>query len=238
MTHEYTSVKRDIVVHAPPEAVWKALTVPEERNRWETAQCRIDLAIGGTVELDYGWGVTYTGTVVELEANRRLVLADEHHDLTIWTLEPHPEGTRVEIEYTGMWTGDLGMMRMENMAFGTGLFLRNLQGLFQGGPDIRSSIWLSWIGAHHRTHAVAALSGSVIVEVVAGTPADGVLSIGDIITDINGMPVHGYDDLESVVTRIGPGQVVKLGLLRDGKRQEVQLTTVPFGAKRDSSIPS
>lgn len=73
---------------------------------------------------------------------------------------------------------------------------------------------------------------------VAGTPADGLLSIGDIITDINGMPVHGYDDLESVVTRIGPGQAVKLGLLRDGKRQEVQLTTVPFGAKRNSAIPS
>ncbi|MGG3840346.1 hypothetical protein ABEV00_25395 [Paenibacillus thiaminolyticus] len=50
-------------------------------------------------------------------------------------------------------------MRMENMAFGTGLFLHNLLGLFEGGPDIRSSIWLSWIGAHHRTHANAALSG-------------------------------------------------------------------------------
>lgn len=58
-----------------------------------------------------------------------------------------------------MWSGDLGIMRMENMAFGTGLFLHNLLGLFEGGPDIRSSIWLSWIGAHHRTHANAALSG-------------------------------------------------------------------------------
>ncbi|MFD3272968.1 PDZ domain-containing protein [Paenibacillus dendritiformis] len=128
-------------------------------------------------------------------------------------------------------------MRMENMAFGTGLFLHNLQGLFEGGLDIRSSIWLSWIGAHHRTHANAALSGSVIVEVVAGTPADGILSVGDLIADVNGMSVRGYDDLESVVTRIGPGQVLKLGLLRDGKRQEVQLTTVPFGAKLNS-IPS
>lgn len=58
----------------------------------------------------------------------RLVLADEHHDLMIWTLEPHPEGTQVEIEYTGMWSGDLGIMRMENMAFGTGLFLHICRG--------------------------------------------------------------------------------------------------------------
>lgn len=113
----------------------------------------------------------------------------------------------------------------------------NPQGLFAGGTDIRSSIWLSWIGAHHRTYADAALSGSVIVEVVAGTPADGILSVGDLIADVNGMPVRGYDDLESAVTRIGPGQVLKLGLLRDGKRQEVQLTTVRFGAKLNS-IPS
>lgn len=61
--------------------------------------------------------------------------------------------------------------------------------------------------------------------------------MGDLIADVNGMSVRGYDDLESVVTRIGPGQVLKLGLLRDGKRQEVQLTTVPFGAKLNS-IPS
>ncbi|MBG9793980.1 hypothetical protein ABD76_16295 [Paenibacillus dendritiformis] len=43
------------------------------------------------------------------------------------------------------------------MAFGTGLFLRNLQGLFKGSPDFRSSIWLSWLGAHHRTNADAAV---------------------------------------------------------------------------------
>lgn len=140
--------------------------MPEERNRWETVQCRIDLAVGGTVELDYGWGVTYTGTVVELEENRRLVLADEHRDLTIWTLEPHPEGTRVEIEYTGLWSGDLGIMRMENMAFGTGLFLHNLQGLFRPGYPLldlaeldrgassyvceRSPVWLGYRGSGGR----------------------------------------------------------------------------------------
>ena len=30
------SVKREIFVNVSPEKVWKALTVPEERNRWET----------------------------------------------------------------------------------------------------------------------------------------------------------------------------------------------------------
>ncbi|RJG22726.1 PDZ domain-containing protein [Paenibacillus thiaminolyticus] len=46
---------------------------------------------------------------------------------------------------------------------------------------------------------------AILVEVAAGTPADGILAVGDIITDINGMPVHSYDDLEAVVTRTGTG---------------------------------
>lgn len=41
--------------------------------------------------------------------------------------------------------------------------------------------------------------------------------------------------------RWSPGsarEAVKLGLLRDGKREETGLTTVPLGAKRNSAIPS
>lgn len=43
------SVKREIFIKASPEKVWKALTVPEERNRWETRKCELDIRIGGTV---------------------------------------------------------------------------------------------------------------------------------------------------------------------------------------------
>ena len=82
------SVKREIFVNVSPEKVWKALTVPEERNRWETRNCELDIRVGGTVSLDYGWGVSYVGTIIELEENRKLVLEGEDEGLTTWTITP------------------------------------------------------------------------------------------------------------------------------------------------------
>ncbi|SMF68410.1 Uncharacterized conserved protein [Paenibacillus uliginis N3/975] len=59
METTFTTLKREIVIRTTPERVWKALTVPEERNRWETRICLIELKVGGAIELDYGWGVSY-----------------------------------------------------------------------------------------------------------------------------------------------------------------------------------
>ena len=45
----FNHVKREIVIRTTPERVWKALTDPQERNRWETRYCEIDLKVGGHI---------------------------------------------------------------------------------------------------------------------------------------------------------------------------------------------
>ena len=131
------SVRREIFVNVSPDKVWKALTVPEERNRWETRNCELDIRVGGTVSLDYGWGVSYVGTIIELEENRKLVLEGEGEGLTTWTITPQDGGSVVAIEYTGMWSGDYEMMQADNMAFGTYQFMRNLKSVYEKNTDIR-----------------------------------------------------------------------------------------------------
>jgi len=228
---EFTSVKREIYIQAEPARVWKALTIPEERNRWETRQCKIDLVIGGQVDLDYGWGVLYTGTILELVTNERLVLEDANGDLTRWTLTPHDDGTLVGIEYTGLWTGDQGLMGMNNMAFGTFQFMRNMKCVMEEGSDIRDTFWSSWIGVNHRTMYENESLGSRVIEVISHTPADGILDVGDLLVRIEDRPVANYDDFESVVTSVPAGTRLRIELIRDGVLLKKDLMTLSFGER-------
>ena len=222
------SVKREIFVKVSPEKVWKALTVPEERNRWETRNCELDIRIGGTISLDYGWGVSYVGTIVELEENRKLTLEGEEKELTIWTITPQDGGSVVSIEYTGIWSGDFEMMQADNMAFGTYQFMRNLKSIYEGNSDLRSRFWRSWIGVLHRTNP-SDISGAKVVKIEPNTPADGLIEEGDIITIVNGIQTASYDDFEIIVSETEPGKQITLNALRNGQQIEVELTTVPYG---------
>ncbi|MGZ9585986.1 SRPBCC domain-containing protein [Paenibacillus marinisediminis] len=230
MNEPITSVKRSIMIHATPEQAWTTLTEPAERNRWETNQCELELVPGGVIRLDYGWGVTYGGIVKELEPNKRLVLEDEEQQLTIWSIEPHAEGCVVSIEYLGLWSGELGLMAADNMAFGTYQFMRNMKTVLEFGQDIRSTFWKSWIGADHRTYEEGSLIGTKVVHTIPGTPAYNLLKEGDIITYVNGSPIAVYDDLEMVITEQDVGKSLQLHFIRDGVSFEIELTTAAYRA--------
>ncbi|MCM3709475.1 SRPBCC domain-containing protein [Sporosarcina luteola] len=222
------SVKREIYVKASPEKVWKALTIPEERNRWETRHCELDIRVGGTVSLDYGWGVSYVGTIVELEEHRKLVLEGEDKELTTWTITPQDGGSVVAIEYTGIWSGDFEMMQADNMAFGTYQFMRNLKSIYEEKEDLRPRFWRSWIGVLHRTNP-SGIPGAKVVKIQANTPADGLIEVGDVITHVNSFETLAYDNLEIIVSETEPNKMIKLKVLRDGQHLEVDLMTVPYG---------
>ncbi|WP_028593071.1 SRPBCC domain-containing protein [Paenibacillus assamensis] len=230
-----TSVKRETFIRTTPERVWKALTNPAERNRWETRQANIDLRIDGKIELDYGWGVDYVGTIVEMEENARLVIKDESDDLTIWTLQAVEEGTVVVLEYTGLWAGAFGFMTAEDMGFGTEQLLRNMVTVLEEEQDNRDTYWTSWIGVNHHTLLNSTQKGSVIIKVIPGTPAEGILLEGDILLRVNDRIVETFSDFERVVTMTVPGQTLTVSILRDGEQQQFTLDAVPFGEKKIAS---
>ncbi|AWP25502.1 SRPBCC domain-containing protein [Paenibacillus sp. Cedars] len=231
MTAIFKNVKREIVIRTTLERAWKALTEPQERNRWETRHCEIDLKVGGQVALDYGWGVSYIGTIEELIPNRRLTLRGEDNELTIWTMEPHLDGTLVGIEYTGLWSNEQEYMMMDNMAFGTYRFMRNMKSVLEDEADMRSTFWSSWIGMNHYTYRGDSLEGVKVVEVLPGTSADGSLEAGDIITGADGQVIRSYDELEDKVTSMEPGEKFEIGFVRGGEPLSVTLTVLPYGQR-------
>ncbi len=67
-------------------------------------------------------------------------------------------------------------------------------------------------------------TGALVSDVVAGSPADGVLQQGDVILSFNDETVDNSSDLPLLVGTTKVGTESTLTVLRDGTRQDLQLT--------------
>lgn len=67
-------------------------------------------------------------------------------------------------------------------------------------------------------------AGQLVVEVVANTPADGVLLSGDILRSIDGEVFESLEQLRAALDEYGPGDQVVIGLDRDAEPIELAVT--------------
>ena len=68
-------------------------------------------------------------------------------------------------------------------------------------------------------------SGVTVSNVVSGSPADQAgLKVGDTITSVDGKPVKNGDELVSDIASRKPGSKANLGIMRNGKKQEISVT--------------
>ena len=67
--------------------------------------------------------------------------------------------------------------------------------------------------------------GAFVSEVLPGSgSAKAGIKSGDVITSLNGKPLNSFAELRSRIATTEPGSKVKLGLLRDGKPMDVEVT--------------
>jgi serine protease DegQ len=68
--------------------------------------------------------------------------------------------------------------------------------------------------------------GVVVIDVEARSPAARAkLSRGMVVESVNGRAVRGREEFEDLVESHGPGESLRLGVLDDGRRREVDVTT-------------
>ncbi len=66
----------------------------------------------------------------------------------------------------------------------------------------------------------------VVISVVQpGEPADGKLKVGDVVVSVDGTKVTTLDEFRAGIRKHKPGEVVNIGIVRDGKPMTVAITT-------------
>ncbi len=90
-------------------------------------------------------------------------------------------------------------------------------------PEIAAAIGLD--GTH----------GALVADVVAGSPSEGKLKVGDVILNFDGKPVDSSRELPKLVAAAAPDSNVTVDVLRQGKQQSVEFKLGKFEADRTAS---
>ncbi|MFS0671793.1 SRPBCC domain-containing protein [Ornithinibacillus sp. 179-J 7C1 HS] len=229
MTKVQDSVRREIVVNAPLEKVWNALTKEEHLNRWYTKEANIDFRVGGRGYMNHGWGATSEGVYTEINAMSRFVLESNDGDFkTITELQEVENGIKVSIEYRASFMLEMDNVAKENMLFGTGQFLENLKSVYELGQDNRNNLWKTWIGVSHTTNLDG--KGTRVLQVKDGSvAAKSGLNQGDIILKIDQDPVLGYESFEKLINTKTIKEFVTLNVMRGTEKLDIecQVDTYP-----------
>jgi len=94
-------VRREIVLPAPRDEVWDALTDEERLEEWFANDVELDPRPGGAGSFRWDDGAERTASVEAVEAEERLVLRwDDGGGLVELRLEDDPAGTRVLVRET------------------------------------------------------------------------------------------------------------------------------------------
>src|SRR5579871_2762250 len=98
-------IRKNVIVDAPPEIVFQALTDEKELVQWMPQEAKIDPRVGGELEFKYHWAdrgldTILRGKILELEPGRRLSYTwdaetKDHQPrvsgaIVTWILEPLP----------------------------------------------------------------------------------------------------------------------------------------------------
>lgn len=70
----------------------------------------------------------------------------------------------------------------------------------------------------------------IVKQIIKGTPADGVLKVGDEILTVDGKDVPGVQTLRDLLKANGAGTPAKIGIERDGKPLTVEVTPEKSGS--------
>ncbi len=74
------------------------------------------------------------------------------------------------------------------------------------------------------TQGLADIEGAIVADLVAGGPAEaGGLRRGDVVTQVNGVGIKDSTGLTREVAKTQPGQTIRMDVLRDGRRQTVNI---------------
>jgi uncharacterized protein YndB with AHSA1/START domain len=103
-------IRKEIVLPAPREEVWNALTEPGRLEDWFANDVEIDLRPGGGASFRWSNGEERHATVTEVEPERRLAFEWDDEGEVAFELDDDGDGTRLTvIESSPAWSTALDL---------------------------------------------------------------------------------------------------------------------------------
>jgi uncharacterized protein YndB with AHSA1/START domain len=103
-------IRKEIVLPAPREEVWEALTEPERLEEWFANDVELDLRPGGGASFRWSNGEERHATVRDVEHERRLVFEWDDEGEVAFTLDDAADGTRLTVvESSPAWSTALDL---------------------------------------------------------------------------------------------------------------------------------
>jgi uncharacterized protein YndB with AHSA1/START domain len=103
-------IRREIVLPAPREDVWDALTDPERLEDWFANDVDLDLRPGGGASFRWSNGEERHATVTEVDHQRRLTFEWDDEGEVELTLDVVADGTRLTVvESSPNWSAALDL---------------------------------------------------------------------------------------------------------------------------------
>jgi uncharacterized protein YndB with AHSA1/START domain len=135
-------LEKEIIVHAPVEAVWKALTDPTALSNWFPLSARVTPGVGGRMFISWGPEAEGESEILVWEENKRLATKSSFAAVE-WTLESRGGETRLRLVQSGFLTGaDWENEWYESTRYGWEFILLSLQWLLEKHPqETRSVAW-------------------------------------------------------------------------------------------------
>ncbi|HYN07000.1 MAG TPA: SRPBCC domain-containing protein [Vicinamibacterales bacterium] len=130
-------IRKEVLIDAPPDVVWRALTDAEQLTQWFPVDARVEPGQGGSIWLSWGAGMEGTAPITAWEPTRRFQ----------WTEDRGP--VKLAIDFHLEARGGKTLVRLVQSGFGDGASWDDEFHMLEGGWSYFLA-HLAWYLQRHR----------------------------------------------------------------------------------------
>lgn len=174
---DYRSQEHEIEIAAPPEAVWAALTEPDEMVKWYVEEASVEQREGGAYHVSWGEGMAGDGRIEVWDPPRHLCLVaesavapqlpDAPHTTEDYTLEVRGDRTVLRLVFSNLPASEDWDAFYEGTNLGWGAAFALMRYCLERQPGARATK----AGAMGTTPITPAAVWERVVELLGGEPS-------------------------------------------------------------------
>lgn len=230
-------MRLDYLVPAAAKQVYRAFTHSTALREWMCDYATAVARVGGRFYAAWNEGYYTSGYFTQLVEDQVVAFywfgRDDPGQTEVQiNLESHAGGTQVSLLHTGFGAGSAWETAYSEIERGWKRALENLVSVVGSGPDLRITqrpmlgiVFSDFNAEIAKTIGVPVNEGTRLEGTLEGLGARAAgLQKNDVVVDLDGQPVRGFDAFQPILSNLRAGERVKVGYYRGMEKHEVEMT--------------